>query len=163
MEQGKYSKYKALWNENKGCESDYRLIHISIEQDPNTLLFVNLDTLSSGLLRVVQMRSATLEEIHHDDGTGLAPQMDSSYSVGQEAILLDKTISYTVHFQDNTTGGLLYNTTSRCDRALILLLHSTQVASSHSHPQLKSHVIVGRTLSTGISEGITGMNTFIVG
>ena len=92
-----------------------------------------------------------------------APQMDISFSVGPEGILLDKAGSYTVKFQDNTTGGpALQLNLQDASATSLATLNSGNAHTLSAPPQLRSAVIVSRTLATA-GDLITGLNTFIVG
>lgn len=136
--------------------------HISIEPDPYQPL---VRKLAAGVIWAVASGSNASPTLrfHPDDGTGLSPQADISFSVGPEGILLDKVGAYTVKFQDNTTGGPgLQLDLQDASAASLATLNSGNAHTLSAPPQLRSAVIVGRTLATA-GDLITGLNTFIVG
>jgi hypothetical protein len=135
--------------------------HISIEPDPYQPL---VRKLAAGVIWAVASGSNASPTLRfHPDNAANAPQMDISFSVGPEGILLDKAGSYTVKFQDNTTGGpALQLNLQDASATSLATLNSGNAHTLSAPPQLRSAVIVSRTLATA-GDLITGLNTFIVG
>lgn len=142
--------------------------HISIEQDPFDPV---VRRLKPGTVWIVisGSNSSPTVRIHPDDGTGLAPQMDINYAVGPESLLLDGTSTYTVRCQDNTTGGPSLSARLVDASSTVIATVPGNGTSPHMFTPTAWRSIVlwdggvSRTLSTAISEGITGLNTFFIG
>lgn len=133
---------------------------ISIEEDMSQPVAKKLVT---NIFWIVASGNSTKPTIRiHPDGNLGQPNPDVSYSIYPETIVLDKATSYTVKFRDETSTGRTVQLV-RPDSSVIASLSDGASQGLATPADLRSLVFPGVMNLQGDTEGITGLDIFIVG